>query len=306
MALVTHAIGKDARWAASANVDHDRADVRAGPLTMPQIARGDVTLTELAGDLQYEHKTVRLDGAGGVAIPFGVDASPWLEGKLVAKWRPHFGNLEITATGARKGRVPSLRERFQPGVGDPDLAPEIVDHAELRAIENIENRLHVEVAPFYRHQQGTIVGTTQPPDVGKLVNLGTVDLHGIDLIGRGHVHPLVEVGAAYDYVKAHSSQLGDDPLSHLPRHRAEASVQAGPVRRVSGLARVVYYGKSFINQMITIPAYTTLEVSATWQIDARYLAVLRGTDLTNERPLIRPGVYSPGRTLVAVLQGSWD
>ncbi|HTL39016.1 MAG TPA: TonB-dependent receptor [Kofleriaceae bacterium] len=306
MGLLTHAIGKDMRWAASANVEHERADVTAGSLSMPQHTRGDVTLTEIAGDLQYERKTIRIDGAGGLAIPFGIGASPWPEGKLVAKWRPRFGNLEITATGAHKGRVPSLRERFQPGVGDPSLAPEKITHAEVRAIENVENRLHVELAPFYRHQQGTIVSTTQPPNVGMLVNLGTIDLYGFDFIGRGHVHPLVELGAAYSYVKAHSSELGDDPLSHLPRHRGEASAQFGPVRRFTGLVRGIFYGQSYINQTTTLPYYATLEISATWQIDARYLAVLRGTDLTDERPLIRPGVYSPGRTITAVLQGSWD
>jgi len=306
LALVTHPIGKDARWAASATVEHARADVRAGSLMMPTVARGNVTLAELAGDFQYERRTVRLDGAAGVAFPFGTDANPWPEAKLVAKWRPHFGNLELTATGARKGRVPSLRERFQPGLGDPALAPEIINHAELRAIEHIQDRIHVELAPFYRYQQGTIIGTTQPPDVGKLVNLGTVKLYGVDLLGRVLVHPKLEVGGAYNYVKAYSDQTGDDPLSHLPRHRGEAWMQVALITGLTVTTRGNFYGESFINQMTRIPPYTAFEVSASWHISKEYLAVLRGTDLGDSRPLIRPGVYGAGRTISAVLQATWD
>ncbi|HEX5060491.1 MAG TPA: TonB-dependent receptor [Kofleriaceae bacterium] len=306
MALVTHPIGKDARWAASATVEHERADVSAGSLMMPIVARGNVTLAEVAGDLQYEHRTVRLDGAVGVAFPFGTDANPWPEAKLVGKWRPNFGNLEVTATGARKGRVPSLRERFQPGLGDPDLAPEIINHGEVRAIEHIANRIHIELATFARYQQGTIIGTTQPPDVGKLINLGTVTVGGIDVLARVRIHPKIEVGGAYNYVRAHSDEKGDDPLSHLPHHKGEAWVQVAPITGLTVMTRGNFFGESFINQMTRIPPYTAFEVSASWQLAKEYLAVLRGTDLGDSRPLIRPGVYGPGRTISAVLQATWD
>ena len=82
---------------------------------------------------QYEQQTLRVDGAAGAAVPFGVGADPWPEAKLVVKWRPAFGPLELTATGGRKGRVPSLRERFDLAVGNPALGPEHASHAELRA-----------------------------------------------------------------------------------------------------------------------------------------------------------------------------
>jgi outer membrane receptor protein involved in Fe transport len=304
--LVTRPIGKEARWAASGTIDHERVNVKAGSVMSPTRTRGNVTLAELAGDLQYEHRTVRLDGAVGLAVPFGTNADPWLEAKLVARWRPHFGNLEITATGGRKGRVPSLRERFQPGLGDPDLAPEFVNHAEVRVTETIKDRLGIEVAPFYRYQQDTIIGTTQPPNVGKLINLGTINLYGVDAMAHARVHAMVQVGGAYNYVRAHSDQIGDDPLSHLPHHRAEAWVQVEPLPRLLAMARGIYYGESLINQTTTIPAYATFDVTASWQIRREYLAVLRGTDLSNERPLVRPGVYGQGRTISLVLQGTWD
>jgi outer membrane receptor protein involved in Fe transport len=306
MALATHPIGKEARWAASLTADHDAVDVKSGAPGAPTSAIGNVTIIEGAGDIQYEHRTVRLDGSAGLAIPLGVGASPWLEAKGVVKWRPRFGHLEVTATGGRKGRVPSLRERFQPGVGDPSLAPEIINHAEIRAIEHIEDRVHIEIAPFYRHQQGTIIGTTQPPDIGKLVNLGIINLYGVDVLGRVRVHSRIEIGGGYDYIRAHSDTIGDDPLSHLPHHRAEGWVQVTPTPRLSAIARVSYFGDSLINQMARIPAYALMEATATWHISRQYLAVIRGEDLGNARPLIRPGVYGPGRVVSVVLQGTWE
>jgi outer membrane receptor protein involved in Fe transport len=306
MALVTHAIGKDARWAGSVTVQNDRANVHAGSLMNPTVSKGDVTIIEPAGDLQYEYKTLRLDGAVGLAVPTGISADPWLEAKAVAKWRPRFGSLEMTATAGRKGRVPSLRERFQPGIGDPNLAPEIITHGEVRAVEHIADRVHVEVAPFYRHQEGTIIGTTQPPNVGQFVNLGIINLWGVDVQGSARVHARVEVGGAYDYVRAHSDQLGDDPLSHLPHHRAEGWVRVMPVRQSSLMARYSLYGDSMINQMTMLPAYRTLEVTASWQVTREYLVVFRGTDVLGARPLIRPGVYGPGAVVSLVLQGTWE
>ena len=165
---------------------------------------------------------------------------------------------------------------------------------------------HVELAPFYRHQQGTIIGTTQPPDVGKLINLGVIDLWGVDAQARARVHRMVELGAAYNYVRARSDQVGDDPLSHLPHHRAEGFVRVSPLHGLSAMARYMFYGESMINQTIMLPSYDTIEITAAWQLTREYLVVLRGSDLLNARPLIRPGVYGPGAVVSLVLQGTWE
>ncbi|HEY6036231.1 MAG TPA: TonB-dependent receptor, partial [Kofleriaceae bacterium] len=117
MALATRPLGKDFRVAASAGLDYNR--IAVGDLIGNSV-KASLTLVELALDAQYEHETVRVDAAGGVALPFvyGGGASPWPEGKLTGKWRPRFGSFELDATAARKGRVPSLRERFDPANGN--------------------------------------------------------------------------------------------------------------------------------------------------------------------------------------------
>ncbi len=300
MALATRPIGKEWRWAASATVDHESATVRGE--TMPVI--GDVTLTELAGDAQYEHKTVRVDASAGLAIPFGVTgADPWPEGKLVAKWRPSFGNLEVTGTVARKGRVPSLRERFDPASGgNAKLEPEKDDLAELRAVESITDRLRIEVAPFYRHTTGII---RVNPMTGLLENLGIVNFRGIDLLARMRVHPMAEVGGAYDYIDANSETMGPNPLDRLPQHRFEAWAQATPDPRLTALVRVRYFG-STVDQMVPLDAYTLVEGTLTSPLSKQYLAVLRVDDALDARPLVRNGYHTLGRVISVVVQGQWE
>ncbi len=309
-ALATHAIGKDLRWAASATIDRETVEVRT---LSPTTTVGDTTVTEGAGDLQYEHGTVRVDGAAGLAVPFGVGADPWPEAKLVVRWRPSYGPLELTATGGRKGRVPSLRERFEPGDGNPKLAPEQADHAELRAIEHVGDRVHLELAPFYRHTDGSVrISQTQDvtdPSFGKLVNLGVVNFWGVDTLGRVRVQSKVELGGGYSYIRARSVTGGvvnNAPLDRLPHHRWEAWAQVTPRAGLSGLVRVTYFGEN-VNQGMTLPGFATLEVTGTWQLARGYMIVARGEDLTRSTgPQTRPGVFGPGRVLSIIVQGTFE
>ncbi len=306
-ALVTRAIGKDWRWAASANVEHDSATDTLTSGVTPAIGTGDTTVLETAGDLQYEHKQLRVDGAAGIAIPFGVmTASPWPEFKLNVKYRVR-PDLELALTGGRKGRIPSLRERFDPADGNPMLGPEMNNHIELRAVENIQDRLHLEVAPFYRYQTGTIASNTN--DKGRFDSIGDVQIYGIDLISRVRVHRMAEVGAAYSFIRAETNTAAD-AINRLPRNKAEGWAQVTPDPRIALLARLKYFGQS-LDQVggtsgAVVPGYYLLEASATAQITRKYLFVLRGDDLLDARPADRTGFSGPGRVISAILQGTWD
>lgn len=306
MALVTRPIGKDARWAASVTTSHESATVSNlhGTTTTAEL-----TTLEAAGDLQYERGTVRLDAAGGVAAPTGLDVDPWPEAKLSARWRPRYGSLDITATLARKGRTPTLRERYDPVQGNPNLGPEMIDHAELRTIEQVTDQLRIEAAPFYKHTTGTIRAAMMPGFGQKQINLGTLDIWGVDLVGRVRVHPMVELGGSYDYVKARQRATDtavavDDPLDRLPHHRADGWVQVTPERRFSFLARVRYFGLS-LDQGAHVAGYPLVEATATAQLTKEYLAVLRCDDLLDQRPETRAGYHSVGRVVMLTLQGQW-
>lgn len=301
MALATHPIGKRARWAVSAGVDHDSARVEN---IGANETSGDVTLGEVAADGQYEYESMRIDAAVGLAVPVGVGADPWSEGKLVGKWKPSFGPVELTATLARKGRVPSLRERFDLNTGNPALGPEIINQGEVRA-RYADDRFDISAAPYYKRTDGTVRASTDPADMGNLVNLGELDIYGIDTHARVQVIDIAAIGASYQYVKAHSSDTGDDPLDRLPRHRGDALVQVQPMPYMQLVARVRYFGKS-IDKGLDVGAYTLVETSLSSRIYDDYLAVLRVDDVLDERPETRAGYHTAGRVITLLLQGEWQ
>jgi outer membrane receptor protein involved in Fe transport len=297
MALATRPIGKDLRWVASTSVARDSA--RSTTTAMGTID-GDVALLESAADLQYEKQTLRLDAAAGMAVPIGVGADPWPEAKLVAKWRPAYGPVELVATGARKGRVPSLRERFAPMIGNAALEPEHATHAELRAIGEIKDQFRVEVAPFYRHTTGVITAFNQ-----MFVNRDKLDFYGVDTSGRVYVHSRVQVGAAYNFIALRNCGEAECTFERLPKHRAEGWVEVTPEPRIVLNARVRYYG-AFLDQMMPLPGYATVEATATATLSRKYLVVLRGDDLLNKRPETRQNYFGAGLVVSLVLQGQWE
>ncbi len=330
-ALATAPIAKDFRWAASAAFSREYARVET---LNNQVSAGDISLTELALDGQYEHGKLRFDLAGGVAIPIGVGAAPWPEAKAVAKYRPQ-QDLELTATAGYKGRVPSLRERFDSATGNPDLGPEFAKHAEIRAIwdglrtaklagpgEDPKPRVRIEAAPFARKTTGTsrvCASQEQCPDdtVGKLAALDDTLFYGVDLQARMKVVRQVEIGISYDYIKA--CELGSakgcgtdvtimggaDPLDRLPRHRGDAWVQVAPNKVLSALVRARYQGKA-VDKMTQTEAYTLVEANVTAQLSTEYLAVLRIDDALDVRPETRTGVRTAGRVVTFVFQGTWQ
>lgn len=303
MALATRPLGKEWRIAMSSWIDYNQSEIKdlAGDDT-----KASTTLVELAADAQYEHQTIRLDGSAGIALPFVyMGADPWPEGKITAKWRPRYGPFELDAIVGRKGRIPSLRERFDPMTGNPSLGPEMIDDFELRAIEQLTERVRIEFAPFYKHQTGTVRSSPDPADAGRLVNLGVLQLYGVDLMGRVALEKRVEVGGAWNYIRATSDVDPTDPLDRLPHNKLEGWLQVTPDPHISLNGRVRYFGTS-IDQNVALRGNTMLELTATAPINKTWLAVVKCADLLNAAPEIRAGYHTVGRVVSFVLQGTWQ
>ena len=301
MALATMPFHKDFRWVTSVNIDHEHARVDTKTVSSSSVGEGSVTMIETAADLQYERKRLRIDAAGGIAVPIGVGASVWPEAKLAVRYRVH-QVLELVLTGGRKGRVPSLRERFDPMTGNPTLGPEISNYVELRAIHDVAKHIHAELAPFYRYTNGTIRTATGTMTGTQLINTGHLDIVGVDLMARAEVTPNIGIDAAYSYINASGSTA--EPLDFLPHHHYEATVR-GHGGAFSGYARVRTITQ-FIDGGVTVPGYTLVEAAVNDQLSLKYVAVLRVDDALDSRPLVRAGYHGTGRVVSLILQGTWD
>src|SRR5690606_20427178 len=186
-------IGRLARWVASVTVDHERARVVTDTGTAEMTARGDVTIVEAAAGGQVERGGFEADAAVGLAAPAGIDANPWPEAKLSVGYEHRIGGVEVV--GARKGRVPSLRERFQGAGSNQSLDPEQAWHGELRAAARPLPGVELVVAPYLRRTTGTVkVGMDN-----LLVNLGELTVRGVDTHLRAQIIEQLAVGGAYIY-----------------------------------------------------------------------------------------------------------
>lgn len=301
-ALVTRALRRRHRIAMAAVLDHERATVLDA---QAQATAGTATVLEVAANGQTQTATTKLDAAVGVAVPFGIGVNantPWLDAKLVGRWQPHRW-FELVATIARKGRPPTLRERYDRSIGNPTLGPEIANAGEVRLVVT-PPRLRFEAAPYVRQSTGT---TRVSMATGKLENVGQLRVIGIDLHATATVRkawPRLRVGAAYTPVRATTDLTDGDALDRLPRHRGEGWLEIDPSSRWSVRLRLRSYGES-LDQGQTVPGATLVDGSVAFRWSHGNQATLRIDDAFDNRPELRTGFRSPGRTIMTGLALQW-
>ncbi len=302
MALATRPIGKHARWVGSVTIDHERADARTILADQDDLLTdGDATIVEAAGGGQLELGALDLDGAAGVAIPAGIDADPWPEAKLSAAYTHRWGKLELV--GARKGRVPTLRERFQGSEANVALDPEQAWHGELRVTAHPSDRVEITAAPYARRTTGTL----RLDENGQLANLDQLDVEGVDTTAKLTIVDELSIGGAYAYATAFSADAPDDPhepIDRFPHHRVEGWIEARPIDAIT--ARVRYrYASASVDRAMVVDPYQLWDVTITAQ-HGDWLGALRCDDLLDEAPETRAGYRQPGRVISLTLQRSWD
>jgi vitamin B12 transporter len=264
-----------------------------------QVTDGRSTMSEAAAGLHVKAGDADVQASAGVAVPVDGDFAPWPEGKLQISWAPAPA-LELRAIGARKGRLPTLRERFAPQNGNPDLGPEMVLFGELGVTLRPARAVEASFAGYVRNTDGLIqldqTRTMQENrDEQNVRGLeASLDLNRAGRIGGG---------AAWSFADASA----DDPLQepdNLPRHKLEAWAQARVTRRAGVTARVRHVGDRTDHDQ-PLGSYTTVDASA-WAHLAALRAALRIENLSDLHYLERDGVYAPGRTFILSLEGTWE
>jgi hypothetical protein len=296
--LANRPLGKLARLVASASVDSDDASVVVDG-GMP--GGGRATAASVAAGIQFEHRGWRLDGGAGVAVPIGLGADPWPEAKLIAAYSPRKSPLTVRVTGARKGRVPTLRERFRSDIGNEALGPEHATYGEVAVIVEPSARVRAEVASYARFSNGLI---RYDGELAELINTDELTMRGFD--ARIEVSPvsLLRTGASWSFTDAYSPLLGTEPLDFLPNHRADAWVTVSRAG-YGGTARVQVVGEQ-VDRNTTLPGRATAEVSGFARLPGSLTGAVKvGNVLDDEYELRAGGVRAPGRFLTVTVQGAW-
>jgi outer membrane receptor protein involved in Fe transport len=281
----------------SGAVDSEAADVGgAGGMTQG----GRSTVGTVAGGVQWRGGPWRVDAAAGVAIPDG--ATPWPELKLSAAFAP-VSAVELEVVGARKGRTPTLRERYALNIGNEGLAPETATYGEA-AVTLRGGGVQVRGAAFWRQVDNMIRFDTERT---MLENIGQVTLRGADLDAKVTPAPLgwLTVGAAWHFIDADSDTAGDEPLDFLPAHKLDGSVSLR-WKRAGGTARVRWVDER-LDQGETLPSFLTADASAWWAFLPTLRATMRIENVADERYLARAnGYHDPGRLIMLGIEGVWQ
>jgi outer membrane receptor protein involved in Fe transport len=295
--LASRALGPRVHLIGSAALDSEVAHV-AG---FDEVETGGrATLGEMAGGMQFADGPWRLDGAAGLAAPLGIDAAVWPEAKLIARFSP-VAPVELRLIGGRKGRLPTLRERFRPDIGSESLGPEQVWFGETELALR-PGWLEIRLAGYVRRSNGLIrLGT----ETRELVNLGALDTRGLDASlaiapGPGRA---IGGGASYSFTDAVSEESGTDALDFLPRHRATAWIE-GRLGRAGWFARVRSQSEQ-IDRQAALPSRTLVDVSAWAALPADLAASVRLENAAGAAHHERLDVPAPGRVLVLAVQGEW-
>ncbi len=294
--LVNRAVGETLELIGSAHLDSDDGTVRTQ--TGSEVG-GRATITAMAVGFKWEQGVVRTDGAAGIAIPLGLGADPWPEGKLSVKLTP----ARLVATrlvGGYKGRVPTLQERFETGTGNQALGPEKALYGELgvRLLNN--DYLELDVAGYVRRLNGFIRVTG-----GERVNVGQIDVRGMDL--RGILMPIwpVRMGGSLSVLDLNSA-FGDDAIDRMPERRADGWVDGRYAGRIGGLFRWRYIGK-MVDLNMTLPSYHLFDASVWGRLWGDMNAVAGVDNVFDNRYLDRAtGVLGVGRVVRVGLQGTWE
>lgn len=297
--LANRPLGKLARLVGSASFDTENAEVIVDG-GMP--GGGRASAAALAAGIQFEDRGWKLDGAAGVAVPIGLGADPWPEAKLVLAYAPRRTPVTLRATGARKGRVPTLRERFRSDIGNEALGPEHAIYGEVAVQVAPSDYVRAEVASYVRLSNGLI---RYDGERAALINTSDLTVRGVD--ARIEVSPvaLVRTGVSWSFTDAYSPLLGTDPLDFLPQHRADGWISLSRAG-FGGTARVQMVGEQ-LDRNDTLPRRATAELSGFARLPGSLTGAVKiGNVLDEEYELRAGGVRAPGRFLTLTVQGAWE
>jgi outer membrane cobalamin receptor len=242
------------------------------------------------------------EAAVGALVPFEQPATTWPDAKVVVGFHLH-RMLTINLIGARKGRLPTVRELIDPLQGNQALSPEQTWHGEVQVALKPSRFVAARFSGYVRQIDGLIrLDPTSMHDV----NLGTIDVRGLETGADLFRDRLIGFGGTYIFEDAYSAVPGllFDAIPNFPRHRIDAYVSTQWNHRVGGLVRFDWTADRLVQQT-RLPSFYVMELDVWARIWRTLRASVRIDNLTNNSYLILPGLQALPTTVTATVEGSW-
>jgi outer membrane cobalamin receptor len=277
---------------------------------MQQTTSGMSTFGEAALGARAEWRGLRVDAAVGGLLPFGNPSAVWPEAKLTVGVRPWRG-ITVLLIGARKGRLPTIRELYDPIQGNAKLNPEFVWHGEVQMQAQPHPLVALRFSGYFRRIDGFIrLDPTQGGGTGNMtarnVNLDTINVRGCETGFDLLRDRIVGGGLTYVFEDAYSLTLGNQPIANFPTHKVDAYLSSTFWRRRLGALLRVRFVSERVVQASVLPRYTILELDLWGRISKSLRASVRIDNLTNASYQLLPGLNALGTTATATVEGVWE
>ncbi len=275
--------------------------------TGSKTAWGLSTYGSLAIGGRLRWRILRAEAAVGALVPFDHAAGWWPEAKVTFAVEPN-RFVSLLLIGARKGRLPTIRELYDPLQGNPDLKPELSWHGELRLELHPHPLVSSHTTAYVKQIDGFIrldPNPATPPADRKNLNLDTISVRGVEAAIDVARERIIGGGIAYLYQDASSATLGTEPIPNMPRHRVDAYLSSTWRRRVGALLRFRYISDRIV-QNETLTAYEVLDLTLWGRINDQLRASVRIDNLTNNRYQQLPDLRVLGTTGTFTVEGIWE
>ncbi|MGZ3428098.1 MAG: TonB-dependent receptor domain-containing protein, partial [Polyangia bacterium] len=300
--------------ALSARLSVDSDGVRLHQIAFGNNSITNVSATQTYGELAIGSKArfrmFSFEAAIGVLLPFDNPSVTWPEAKLVIGYHPH-RMIDVLLIGARKGRLPTLRELIDPlqgALSNPDptkrsLDPEQTWHGELQLALRPSRFFAARLSGYVRRIDGLIrLDQTSGHDI----NLGTIDVRGLETGFELLRDRLIGGGGTYIFEDAYSAVpgLGFDAIPNFPRHRVDVFLSSTWRRRIGGLVRFDWVSERVVQQAL-LPRYYVMELDVWARIWRNLRGSVRIDNLTNNSYLLLPGLQALPTTVTVTVDGTW-
>lgn len=306
----TGSVSKTVRLGATVFVQSDGADqTQVNGLE----STGRLTVLQGAGKLIWTPtESWELESSAGAAAPVesvdGEALAPWPEAKISIKhlaldW------LDWRLTAARKGRLPTLRELYEPGFGNPALDPEIANFGEFALTFRPVSIWSIEAAGYVRYLE-EFIRFVNSNERTQRENLGSVFVKGMDLSTELRPWKVLAVGGAYSFIHADEDGLRYGALDMIPTHRVDGWVELSFRARASRDFVGAWVRPQWIDERVSgageVPAYVGVDVAA-WVRPVEWLRVSARVDnALGREEFLRPGVEVPAPRFVLSMDGAWE
>ncbi|HEV8444125.1 MAG TPA: TonB-dependent receptor [Steroidobacteraceae bacterium] len=195
------------------------------------------------------------------------------------------GAFTVAGAWGKAFKLPSMYALGHPIVGNPDLVPERSESHELSVAQSLLNdTVNWSLTWFDGEFRNAIDFDPGPPPM--LVNRDRVDTQGFELAGHVSTTEDLVFDASVTQARSRVASTGDE-LRNRPEWRAGAGVHWTPIEPLRLTGAVTYVGSSRDSSIatgdVTLPSYTLVDVSASWQVAKNFEAYAAIDNLTDQQ-----------------------